>query len=97
MVSSQEGAERDKLRADVERLGEQLRLTNVDQLQAEVQLGEAVERLRGLAHGHYVGIATTDVGVNCVYCDWSHEKYGAEPLHTDDCPITKARRFLRGV
>ena len=64
--------------------------------QATTDLERSAHLLRLLALGHYVGIATTDVGVYCVYCGWQHEKYGAEPLHTEDCPITKARRFLRG-
>ena len=65
--------------------------------QEAIDLERSEYLLRLLAHGHYVGIATTDVGVNCVYCGWHHEKYGAEPLHTEDCPIHQARKFLRRV
>ena len=65
--------------------------------QTTTDLERSEHLLRLLAHGYYVGIAETDVGVNCVYCDWHHEKYGAEPLHTEDCPIHQARKLLRRV
>ena len=65
--------------------------------QTTTDLERSEHLLRLLADGRDAGLAADESGVNCVYCDWQHEKYGAEPLHTEDCPISQARRFLRRV
>ena len=52
--------------------------------------------LRLLAVPSNAGIAADEFGRRCLYCDWSHEDYRAEPQHDEDCPIRKARKLLRG-
>ena len=64
--------------------------------QEAIGLERCKDLLRLLADESDAGIASDARGVNCVYCVWQHQDYGAEPLHDEDCPIRKARKLLRG-
>ena len=55
--------------------------------QEAVELEHSEYLLRLLAHGYYVGIAETDVGVNCVYCDWHHENEEREHEGCTACAL----------
>ena len=64
--------------------------------QEAIDLERCKALLRLLADESNAGIAADEFGRRCLYCDWSHEDYRAEPQHDEDCPIRKARKLLRG-
>ena len=64
--------------------------------QEAIDLECCKDLLRLLVDDRFAGIASDACGINCVYCDWQDEEYGAEPRHRVACPIRKARQLLRG-
>ena len=64
--------------------------------QHATELERAEWLLRLLACEYKSGIASTDVGLNCVYCDWADEDFDAEPEHEEGCPIRRVREHLWG-
>ena len=65
--------------------------------QEAIDLERCKDLLRLLTDGRNAGIVSDSLGVRCLYCTWHHEAYRAEPVHEEDCPIRKARKFLRRV
>ena len=67
------------------------------------ELEEALRRLvepkiRVNAHFGYrwdeTAVCGSDVGVNCVYCAWSHRDDNAMVQHEENCPVRQGRKVL---